>query len=123
MKHFLDTTTILTVALTSMAILGISAGLAIGHDGEDKDRESVQTMSAKVTIEEAIQTAKTKFPGRVVEAELESEDGTLVYEVEIVNASGEEHEIEIDAQTGEILSSENEHLKDSDDDDHKTEKS
>jgi len=117
MKRFLNTTTV----LTSIAILSISAGLAIGHDGKDKDRESVQAMSAKVTMEEAIQTAKTKFPGRVVEAELESEDGGLVYEVEIVSASGEEQEIEIDAQSGEILGSENENEEE--DDAHETEKS
>lgn len=121
MKRFLNTPTILTGVLTAMAILGISAGLAIGHDGEDKNKESVQAMSAKVTIEEAIQTAKTKFPGQVVEAELEAEDGALVYEVEIVSASGEAHEIEIDAQSGEILSSESENEKD--DDANETEKS
>lgn len=118
MKRFLNTTTI----LTGITVLFISAGLAMGHDGEDKDKESFQTMSAKVTMEEAIQTAKTKFPGRVMEAELESEDGALVYEVEIVSASGETQEIEIDAQSGKVLSNESEH-EDDDHDSHETEKS
>lgn len=111
MKRFLNTTTI----LTGITVLFISAGLAIGHDGEDKNKESVQAMAAKVSMEEAIHTAKTKFPGRVVEAELESEDGALVYEVEIVSASGETQEIEIDAQTGSILDNERENEKDNDD--------
>ncbi len=118
MKYFFNTTTV----LASIAILSISAGLAIGHDGKDKDRESVQAMSAKVTMEEAMQTAKGKFPGRVVEAELESEDGGLVYEVEIVSASGEKQEIEIDAQSGKILDGESENEEDHEDA-HETEKS
>lgn len=120
MKRFLNTTTI----LTGITVLFISAGLAMGHDGEDKDKESVQAMSAKVTMEEAIQTAKTKFPGRVMEAELESEDGALVYEVEIVSASGETQEIEIDAQSGKILDSDSESANEKGDDDaNETEKS
>ena len=57
-------------------------------------------------MEQAIQTAKTKFPGQVVEAELEAENGALVYEVKVVSASGETQEIEIDAQSGEVLGSE-----------------
>ena len=117
MKRFLNTTTV----FTGITVLFVSAGLAIGHDGKDKDNESVQASSAKVTMEQAIQTAKTKFPGRVVEAELESEDGALVYEVEIVSASGETQEIEIDAQSGKILGSESENEKD--DDANETEKS
>ncbi len=57
-------------------------------------------------MEEAIKTATTQFPGKVLEAELESEDGKVIYEVEIVNATGEIREVEVDAQSGKILSSE-----------------
>jgi len=96
--------------------------MAIGHEGEDKDLESAQAVSAKVTMEEAIQKAKAKFPGSVVESELEAEDATLVYEVEIVSASGDVQEIEIDAQSGVILGSETEHAED-EDDTHETDKS
>ena len=119
MKRFFNTTTI----LTGITVLFISAGLAIGHEGEDKDKDSRQAMSAKVTMEEAMQTAKTKFPGRVVESELESEDGALVYEVKIVSASGEAQEIEVDAQSGKILDSESESDNEDNDEAHETEKS
>lgn len=119
MKHVLKT----TAFLTGISALCITAGLALGHDREDKDLESVQATSAKVSMEQAIQTAKTKFPGRVVEAELEAKDGTLVYEVQVVSASGETREIEIDAQSGEALGSEIEHEDEDDDDAHESEKS
>ena len=117
MKRFFNTTTV----FTGITVLFVSAGLALGSDREDKNQEAVQASSAKVTMEQAIQTAKAKYPGRVVEAELESEDGALVYEVEIVSASGMEQEIEVDAQSGNILGSESEN--EANDDADETEKS
>lgn len=119
MKHVLKT----TAFLTGISALCMTAGVALGHDREDKDLESVQATSAKVSMEQVIQTAKTKFPGRIVEAELEAEDGTLVYEVKVVSASGEIREIEIDAQSGEVLDSEVENEDEDDDDAHEREKS
>jgi len=45
-------------------------------------------------------------PGKVFEAELELEDTLAVWQVEILNAEKQMVEIEIDANTGEILSQE-----------------
>jgi uncharacterized membrane protein YkoI len=75
----------------------------MSHDG--KEKTEVANLPTSVTMEEAIKTATTQFPGKVLEAELESEDGKAIYEVEIVNAAGENREFEIDAQSGKILSS------------------
>ncbi|WNM59947.1 PepSY domain-containing protein [Candidatus Nitrospira allomarina] len=90
--------------LGATALLLTSVGLAMSQDG--KDKAAAANLSASVTMEEAIKTATTQFPGKVLEAELESEDGKVMYEVEIVNASGEIREFEIDAQSGKVLSSE-----------------
>ena len=89
--------------LGASALLLTSVGLALSHDGKKAD---VANLPTSVTMEEAIKTATTKFPGKVLEAELESEDGKAVYEVEIVNTAGETREFQIDAQSGKILSSE-----------------
>ena len=56
-------------------------------------------------MEEAIATAKTKFPGQVLEAELETDHGQAVYEIEIAGTTGAVTEIKIDAQSGALLSS------------------
>ncbi|MGD9851217.1 MAG: PepSY domain-containing protein [Nitrospirales bacterium] len=90
--------------LGASALLLTSVGLALSHDG--KEKADVANLPTSVTMEEAIKTATTQFPGKVLEAELESEDGKVIYEVEIVNAAGETREFEIDAQSGKILSSE-----------------
>jgi uncharacterized protein YpmB len=92
--------------LSATALLLTSIGLAISDDG--KEKIAVANLPTSVTMEEAIKTATTQFPGNVLEAELENEDGKAVYEVEVINASGEIREFEIDAQSGKILSSEQE---------------
>ena len=58
---------------------------------------------AKITQDEAINAALEKVPGTVEEVELEDEKGTIVYEIELVSTDGTEHEVEVDAQTGEVL--------------------
>ena len=94
----------------AIALVLTSFGLAMSHDG--KEAAALATLPTSVTMEEAIKTATTQFPGKVLEAELELEDGKAVYEVEIVNASGEIREYEIDAQTGKVLHFEHEQEQD-----------
>lgn len=40
---------------------------------------------------------------RILEVELEQENGTKIYEIEILTVTGEVREVEIDASTGELL--------------------
>ena len=58
---------------------------------------------AKVSEQDAINTALAMFPGEVesVEGGIES-DGSAAYEIDIVLASGGEMNIEVDAATGKI---------------------
>ncbi|MDR4493843.1 MAG: PepSY domain-containing protein [Nitrospirales bacterium] len=90
--------------LGASALLLTSVGLGLSHDG--KEKTDVTNLQTSVTMEKAIKTATTQFPGKVLEAELENEDGKAIYEVEIVNTAGETREFEIDANSGQILSSE-----------------
>ncbi len=105
--------------LGATALVLTSFGMAMSHDG--KEKAALANLQTSVTMEEAIKIATTQFPGKVLEAELESEDGKAVYEVEILNTSGETRELEIDAQSGKILSSEledqDEHEKETSDKD------
>ena len=78
-------------------------GLAQSSDGIQGQEQGLLT--AKLSMEEAIAKAKTKFPGQVLETELENEHGQAVYEIEIAGTNGVVTEIKVDAQTGELLSS------------------
>lgn len=71
-------------------------------EDESKDKAALAA-AAKVTIEQAIKTATDKVQGKVIEAELEKEDGKLVWEVEIVGADGKLSELYVDAGTGVLV--------------------
>jgi len=58
----------------------------------------------KINIVEAIEIAKKKIDGYVIEAELEKEDGYLVWEIEFLDKNKKEHEIHVDPVTGEVFS-------------------
>ena len=58
---------------------------------------------ATVTADEAAAAASAAVPGEVVEVELDDENGSVVYSVEIVDSSGAEIDVKVDAGTGEVL--------------------
>lgn len=74
--------------------------------GADIDAEQARRLRADgviLALEDIVARAAALHPGRVLEAELEREDGHYVYEVEILGADRRVHEFEYDAATGERL--------------------
>ncbi len=61
----------------------------------------------KISLCEAVELALAKYPGTVVEVELDNEHGSLTYEIEIL-IDGREREVSVDCQTGAILEHEEE---------------
>lgn len=57
----------------------------------------------RLSMDQAITIAVGRVPGEVVKAELEYENGALVYEIEIRTAQGVKYEVDVDAVSGEIL--------------------
>ena len=68
-----------------------------GHYNQPYNRYS------RISIEDAMGIAMEQIPGEIVKVELDTEDGLLVYEVDIMTAQGIKYEMEIDAQTGRIV--------------------
>lgn len=56
-----------------------------------------------LTEAQAVEIALAEVQGDVQETELDREDGMQVYEIEILTADGVEMEVEINADTGEVL--------------------
>ena len=87
-------------------LLGVSlvgAGLSVQAE-DDKALDNLRSLA--VDMNQAVALATQAVPGNPIEAELEEEDGKMVWEVEVVTAENQIVEIEIDAQSGEILSQE-----------------
>ena len=56
-----------------------------------------------ISVEAAIAIALAAQAGTIGEAELDQFEGRPAYDIEVVNAAGEEIEFKVDAETGEIL--------------------
>ncbi|AZM55579.1 peptidase propeptide and YpeB domain protein [Streptomyces sp. WAC 01529] len=76
-----------------------------GDDRDDRDdaaENTAEAKAAKVTAADAIKAALAKTPGTAVSAELDEEDGGLVWGVDILKGSTW-HEVEVDPGTGKVL--------------------
>ncbi|WP_375253749.1 PepSY domain-containing protein [Yoonia sp.] len=82
---------------------GALAGLVLA--GGIASAVSAQTAAAQTGLseEQVIAIALLEVPGEVNEVELEREHGKQIYEVEIIAEDGTEMEVEINAETGDVL--------------------
>ena len=77
-------------------------------DGANETDAPDPALAAQAKITEAEATAaalKAQPDGKVVHAEVEDEDGTIVWGVELATPNGE-HDVKIDATTGALLKNE-----------------
>jgi len=66
---------------------------------DDTDLSYVDALS----LARAIEVVKAVETGALIEAELEHEDGTLIWEIESLDQSDRESKFRVHAETGEIL--------------------
>jgi uncharacterized membrane protein YkoI len=69
------------------------------HDNRRNDELTAAEIEGLIVVEDAIAAARNVASGIVFEVDLERENGLLVYEIEIGD-----HEVEVDATTGEVIS-------------------
>ena len=98
-----STKTIVTALLATVIGAGGMAAIVYAESLEEQqETKSLQSL-AKITLEQAKQAAEEAVGGTASSVELEVEDGSLVYEVEI----GQTEAI-VDAGNGEVLYTESE---------------
>ena len=86
-------------ALASLIFAGGITGMVSAQTAAD---------ATGLTQEQVVEIALMEIPGEVIDVEQERHRGVSVFEVEILGSDGVEMEIEIAAQTGEILQVESE---------------
>lgn len=85
---------------------------ALGAQKEsEQEREAKLARQAKITKEQAEETALKRASGNVESAELEREHGKLVYSFDIRNAKGTIDEVQVSAITGRVVRVEHETKK------------
>ncbi|MEV5977121.1 PepSY domain-containing protein [Streptomyces sp. NPDC052114] len=116
MKRNIVIATVAAVALigggtaTALAVTGDDESSAakkssvqLKDDGRDDAAENtVEAKAAKVTAADAIKAALAKTGGTAVSAELDEEDGGLVWGVDVLKGSTW-HDVEVDPGTGKVL--------------------
>jgi uncharacterized membrane protein YkoI len=75
-------------------------------DGSGADELAQLQKDVKVTLEDAKKTALITVPGTIAKAELDNENGTAVYSIEISNGTTTS-DVKIDVVTGKVLNIEN----------------
>ena len=91
--------------LGSAMVLLLSSGPSLADDEHEQARDLV--ISGEILpLEQVLVKVKDGRNWRLLEAELEKEDGIWVYEFELVDERGQVHELEVDARNGNILKEE-----------------
>lgn len=91
--------------ILAITIVGTSAVALANHKGHDCHGDDAVELiqKAKLSVDQAMAIALTDVPGKVIEAEIEREKNTVIWEIEVVDNQNQMYEFEIDANTGDIL--------------------
>jgi hypothetical protein len=103
-------TAISGIFLTALITIGVVFAQETKFTGSIPLRnldEASFTDLANIPIESAVNTALAAVPGKVLKAELESENGYLVYGIEVAKEDHQIADVKIDAGTGKVLKIEN----------------
>lgn len=65
-------------------------------------------MQATLTVEQAKEIALKQVKGRIVHIDMDTDNGVLKYEVIIITDQNEVYEVEINANTGQVIKVEKE---------------
>ncbi|WP_177213089.1 PepSY domain-containing protein [Celeribacter neptunius] len=87
----------------------------------DEDHDFAREAFARgdiISLARILPELEAQFDARLIDAEIEREHGAILYEITLISDSGRLIEVEVDAETGDILSEE-----DSDDDGRKKHRS
>lgn len=77
-----------------------------GRDDDDIGHEAARRLleSGKIlSLDEILARVSQRVPGKLIETQLEYDDGLIMYDLKILRPDGRVQEVEVDAATGEII--------------------
>ncbi|MDP5314793.1 PepSY domain-containing protein [Streptomyces poriferorum] len=102
---------IVIAAVTAAVLVGGTAAAAVAFAADDGPAAGSAT--ARVSVGDAASSAVRAVPGTVTEAELDDEDGGLVWELDVYGSDEVWHDVTVDAGNGKVLGK---HTSDDNDD-------
>ncbi|MEM7023705.1 MAG: PepSY domain-containing protein [Pseudomonadota bacterium] len=88
---------------TTWTPLAATIALAISGGQLSAQPPSEPPLASPLTFDEAIAVALEAQPGKIAEVALDRANGRVVIDIEVVDANGDEVELALDAESGEIL--------------------
>jgi len=86
----------------------VCSSMTIASDDHDQAKQLLDSGDI-LPLETILKKVRSIQPGKILDLELEREDGQIIYEIELLTTSGSVLELKINAQSGELLSTEEEH--------------
>ena len=74
----------------------------VTHSDQDEARDAVRK-SKIIPLTAILEIVTKREPGTVMEVELETRDGKLIYRIEVLADNGRRREIKLDARNGTVL--------------------
>lgn len=93
----------ITKTRATVGATAIAALIAVTTVAHARNANYTELQGANTDIGTAIALATAAAPGQVMEAELEVEDGQLVWEIKVLGEDMTRTKLELDGNTGEIL--------------------
>lgn len=91
---------------TAVLAVGSVVADADDSDGDAREHDAIRGALQRgevLPLARILAIAQEKVPGDVIEVELESKRGALIYEIKVLAQSGRVREIKIDARNGTVL--------------------
>ncbi len=94
--------------MTAAVLLSVLCLCAVGptraDDRDDHERARDAMTSGEIRpLAEILSEVERHYVGRVIQTELERDDGRWVYELKLLPASGRVYQLKIDAGTGKVM--------------------
>ena len=90
--------------ITVLGLCLVTIAVAIADSDQDRARRAVE-QGLILPLRDILANAQQAHPGQVIKAELDDEDGSLVYELKVLTGDGRVLELIYDARTGALLKS------------------
>jgi uncharacterized membrane protein YkoI len=90
--------------VAGLLVAGLALPPAWAGDKDDHDRARAAVLAGEVLpLSQVLQRVQRTHPGRVLEVELERDDGRWMYEVKLLQPDGQLLKLELDASTAQVL--------------------
>jgi uncharacterized membrane protein YkoI len=97
----------IALALVAFVLVLAGAQAVPARERSEQDRARAAVAAGeRLPLSRILAQIEAQFGGRVLEIELDDDDGREVYEIDILGADGRVFELEVDPSTGEILAQE-----------------